>query len=90
MSKPTEHEIDLEVEKLRKQVKTVRHYSAFGDNNRKQIEAQIRVAEDEFDDEDIEEFIAFEEQTAARDMLYWMQGDEDMAPSESWEPLCKK
>jgi Lon protease-like protein len=77
------------VDTLRSQRDKVRRYSVFGDDNRAQIDAQIRVAEEKFDDEDIDDRIEDALQDAARDMLYWINGDEDLSPSESWAPLCK-
>lgn len=88
MGKPSDNELRQEIEKLRGQVKTVRARSAFGDDNRAAVEAQIKVLENEYDDDDIEDFIGDDQQEAARDALAWLEGDEDMSPSESWAPLC--
>jgi hypothetical protein len=86
--KPTQHQITAEIEALREQVKIVRKVSAFGDDNVAAIEAQIKVLEENYDEDDIDDFIGDDQQDAARDALAWMDGDEGESPSESWEPLC--
>ncbi len=90
MAKPTQNEITREIEILREQVKTVRKFSSFGGDNRKDIEAQIKVLEEEYDDDDIDDFIEDAQHDAARDALNWREGDEDLSCSESWAPLCRK
>lgn len=89
MAKPDQEAVNNEIEKLREQVKTVRKTSAFGDDNRAAIHAQIRALENGFDEEDIENFIDEAQRPDARDAYYWVIGDEDMSPSASWAPLCK-
>ena len=89
MAKPTEERIAEEIETLKEQVKTVRKSSAFGDDNRAAINAQIRTLEEGFDEDDIEDFIDDDQQQDARDAFYWVNGDEDVSPSASWAPLCK-
>ena len=91
MPKPTEDEVQKEVALLKEQLPKVRRYSAFGDDNRAQIIAQIRVAEEDFDDDDIEDFVDDAVQPAARDMRDWMDyGDTgDGSPSQGWALLFK-
>jgi predicted ATPase len=92
MAKPTQDEVTKEVKTLREQLKTVRYYSGFGDDNRSQIKAQIRVAEEDMDSDDINDTFDGEDQSAAFQMRDWMDygsdGD-DGSPSEGWAPLCK-
>jgi hypothetical protein len=88
MAKPTQSEITKEIETLREQVKTVRKYSSFGDDNRAKINAQIRVADEDMSDEEIGDAFDGEIQSAAQEMRDWMDYGEDGSPSEGWAPLC--
>lgn len=88
MAKPTQDEITKEISTLREQVKTVRKFSTFGDDNRKAIEAQIETLHEVYDEDDIDENIDSAQRENAMDALYWANGDEEMSPSESWAPLC--
>lgn len=49
----TQQEIEAEKEHLREVMPTVRHFSAFGDDNRKAIQAQIDVLENDYTDDEI-------------------------------------
>jgi hypothetical protein len=90
MAKPTQDEVTKEIETLREQVKTVRPYSAFGDDNCSQIKAQIRVADEDLDSDDIRDSFSGEDLNAAFQMRDWMDyGDLDGSPSEGWADLCK-
>jgi hypothetical protein len=89
MPKPTQEEINSEIETLRGQVSTVQHFSSFGDDNRAQIRAQIRVAEDNMDSDDIADSFDGVAQDAAFQMRDWMDYGEEESPSEGWTSLCK-
>jgi len=84
MAKPTQDEITKEITVLREQVKTVLHYSSFGDDHRSQIKAQIRVAVEDMDSDDINDTFEVEDQNTAFEMRDWIDyGSEDAsAPSK--------
>lgn len=90
----TNEQINAEMAALTAMKPTVRHHSAFGDDNHEAIEAQLSVLRERMDtdeiydawgDEDTDEFAqnVLDEALAARD---WMIGDE-AAPSEGWAAL---
>ncbi len=83
--KLTQEQINQEITKLEEMRPKVRHYSAFGDDNWKKIEWQIRVLKG-VDPEDAAPDQCLEDAWYAKD---WMNGKEteDGSPSESWEGL---
>lgn len=88
MSKPTRDEIAKEIETLREQVKAVRKYSSFGDDNRAHINAQIRVADEDMNAEERGDAFDGQEQSAAQEMRDWLDYGEDGSPSSGWASLC--
>lgn len=91
MSKPTKEQIQQEIEKLKALKPRVRHYTAFGDDNRAAIGADIKVLEEDLSKdaiydryEDLQHLL--ESALYAR---YWLDGDEELAPSEAWESLAE-
>lgn len=87
MNNRSQEEISAEVEKLKSIQPKVRAYSAFGDNNRSAISAQIDVLEHHWDEEDTDELETDHERTNALDAIYWRNGDEEISPSEGWAEL---
>ena len=90
----TNEQIDAEIAALNEMKPSVRHRSAFGDDNHEAIEAQLSVLRERMDtdeiydtwgDEDTDEFAqnVLDEALAAR---HWLIGDEE-APSVGWASL---
>jgi len=88
-------EREAEVKALRELLPKIRRYSAFGDNHRAAISAQIQVIEgnmsnDEiFDMEESGEW-ASNVREAASDALDWLEGrdlEEGPNPAKTWESL---
>jgi hypothetical protein len=95
-SKPTPKtakQIAAEAKELREIMPRVRHYSSFGDDNHRTIEAQLDVLEndlsedtiyDRFSEDDDAEDLA----NCAMDARRWMDGEEtDGGLVENWKPL---
>lgn len=90
MKNPTQAEVETEIEALKGQLDRVRRLSVFGEDNRRKIQAQIEVLENDYDDDDIEDFIDDDYQDDANDARRWLDGDSsDGTLSASWEPLCQ-
>lgn len=88
-------EIDAEITALKGQVKRVRELTAFGENNREAVEAQIEVLEEQLDEDEIEEraeendWSEHVKDSALEAWRFWTGEEmEDGKPSENWEPLC--
>lgn len=95
MKAPTEAQIKAEAIKLTKMRPKVRHFTAFGDNNRDAIEAQIAVLDgnltiDEIEDKKEEGDWSENQRESATYARYWMDGDEPDSPSSGWAPLVGK
>lgn len=84
--------IKAEMELLIRMKPKVRHYTAFGDDNRDKIQAQIDVLAglkhshdfyDDYEDDDEATEIVF----AAMEAEQWVEGSEPEAPSKGWEHL---
>lgn len=90
---PTEKQVKKEIETLKKMLEKVRPRDAFGGDNQEKIQAQIDTLEDEWDEDEIYERFPDEEEMDIRsnalDAYNWMSGNEKMAPSVGWKPLCK-
>lgn len=98
MKRPAERQVKSEATKLATMQPKVRHFTAFGDDNRAAISAQIEVLENDMSVEDIEDRadneIAAEEELwtgnqkeSALQARQWMDGDEKESPSKSWQGL---
>ncbi|MBI2770028.1 MAG: hypothetical protein HYX47_10420 [Burkholderiales bacterium] len=90
----TKEQIDAEIAALRSMQPNVRHYSAFGDDNRAAIGAQVEVLEKrmdldqvhaQFDRSDVRENVLTDAITACD----WMEGRlaDDAPMSEDWASL---
>ena len=99
MAKPTAEQIKAEVKKLREMKTTVRHRTAFGEDNWEAIEVQAEVLEKGLDIDAIfnrwGEGAAEEDQSERLDdqamqALHWREGDENISPSEGWASLVGK
>lgn len=93
--KRTQDEINAEIAKLQEMRPRVRQFSAFGDDNRAAIDAQVAVlqrrmseaniyAEWSGDDDDDGSNPLID---SALDARAWANGDEEEAPHIGWEPL---
>ena len=97
----TEQEVQQEIEKLQEMKPKVRPYTAFGDNNRNAIQAQIDALMEEMDDGDVYDKLGTEEDEfddgewtqhevdTALQAIQWRDGDAEESPSEGWEPLIQ-
>jgi len=84
----TREEALAEAKKLREMKPKVRQFSFFNDDNWAQIDAQIKVLEDDMDEDDIygNEWDQGEE-SAAMSTRLWMDGEDNFPPSDDWEDL---
>ncbi len=98
--KPTPEQIKAEIESLQSIKFKVREYSAFGDNHRDAIEAQIKVLEDDLLEDEIynraDESLYAEEEVwtesvkdAALEVRQWLDGDMEETPTENWASLIQ-
>jgi len=91
--KPTTEQIKQEIEKLKELAPVIRQTSAFGTNNRAAIEAQIKVLENLWDNDEIYDHydhagIDEEALDAAIGAQQWLDGEHDVDTlSEDWEVL---
>lgn len=94
MSPKTDAEVEAEIVSLKSMKPKVRRYTAFGEDNRDAIQAQIDVLEqkisggkiyDRFGDD---EYLHGQALTASA----WRSGEnaEDGSPSEQWAPLVQE
>jgi hypothetical protein len=94
--KPTKKQIKQEVAKLKDLAPNIRQHSAFGDDNRAQIEAQIDVLEHDLYNDDIFETydhsgVGEEILDAALSARDWLDGyGETKTLSEDWEGLDQR
>lgn len=94
MKDKTDKQIANELAALKDLAPRIRQRSAFGDDNRANIEAQIEVLEDFMSESEIydkEESGDWGQDTvsSAIEALNWMNGEEDEALSKGWEVLAK-
>jgi hypothetical protein len=100
---PTQKQIDAEIKILEDYRNRVRATSAFGDDHRESIDAQIDVLREDLEDDDIyerfgvspeEEADGQEQPGLVSQALYarqWLDGELDDGPlSESWKSLLVK
>lgn len=75
----TNEEIQKEIKALRDVRPSVRHHSAFGDDNLVALDAQIEVLEEDLDNSDIYDRFEDVEHTlmAALDARMWLDGELD-------------
>lgn len=96
--KPTQKQIEVEIKNLQEIAPKVRRHSAFGDDNRAAVEAQIEVLKERMDEDAIydradenkaaeEELWAESVKESALEARRWLDGDEDTTPSKGWEGL---
>ena len=91
MANPTREQIQEEIEKLKELKPKVRHHTAFGDDNRAAIGAEIKVMEMNLGEDEI--YDRYEDYQHSLDAAlyarYWLDGHEKEAPSVGWEPLAQ-
>lgn len=92
--KPTPTEIIAEAKILDTIKPKVPQHSAFGEDNRAAIDAQIKVLEGRMDLNDIyqkEDDMEWgrHEVESAREALDWMEGDSEDKPSDGWMPISR-
>lgn len=98
MKKPTDKQVQTEIELLRAMKPKVRRTSSFGDNHHDAIEAQIEVLEKDMSEDSI--FDRLEEEgedddakwrqnvvDSALEARRWLDGDEKDVPSKGWKEL---
>lgn len=91
---PTPEQVSAEVSKLREMRPFVRPVSAFGDDNRGAIDAQIDVLENDLSEDAIwrrycpdDDDGSNQSLDSALDALAWRNGVNAAPPSKDWEPL---
>lgn len=101
MTKPTQKEIQAEIETLLKMKPTVFAKSAFGDDHHAAIDAQVETLQKNLgkyeigDRGDLDEyehdFFADNQRESALEARRWMDGEEEAEkPSEGWKSLVRK
>lgn len=92
--RPTPDQIENELNKLREYQPKVKQFTAFGDNNREAVLAQIRVLEERMDEDGVYETLETEGYSdyaidSAIEAVQWLNGTscEDTSPAESWKTL---
>lgn len=89
-----QEEIDEEIKILEEMKPKVRHYTAFGDDNHKAIEFQIRVLQEKMTSEKIyDRFDADETHMldSAIEAWEWMNDEpENVRPSDEWRTLVRE
>ena len=94
MKMPTEKQIESEIKKLAKIQQTVLPYSAFGDDHRAAIAAQIVVLEERLTEDDVWDRYGDDAENIrenAEDAARWLEGEtEEKTLSETWESLVQK
>jgi len=90
----TQDEINAEIAKLREMKPSVRHHTAFGDDNWAAIDAQIKVLTEHLDEDAIWDEWPRDEsdlsmRDAARDAVAWMTDADNKPPSNDWQSLVR-
>jgi hypothetical protein len=86
--RPTKEQIEQEIERLEDLKLNVSHYSAFGDDNRAQIAAQIEVLVEGLSSDDIADRYIDEIYEAAISAWDWLENaHDDDTLSQDWEAL---
>lgn len=89
--KKTPEEINAEIKTLESIKPNVRRSSSFGDNNHAAIDGQLKALRGKWDENDVYDADMPENVTdAAIEAVSWVNGDEEMSPSESWKPLIEE
>lgn len=93
MTPKTDEQIKAEVATLEKMKPFIPAYDAFGGYNRAKVEAALQAMRDNMEDWEVDDMEdsgdwTSEEAAAARDAVWWMNGEESMSPSQSWEPVA--
>jgi len=95
VTKPkTQAEIDAQIKALKVVRPKVKPYSAFGDDHLRNLDAQIKVLEDDMDSDDVWDEWPDEEgdvgtRMSAEDAVSWRDGESDIEDlAEDW-PLIK-
>lgn len=97
MKKPTDEQVEAEIETLRKMKPTVKQLSLFGDDHHKAIDAQIKTLERGFSEDDLYDRYDSNKHSldSAQDAQQWRDGEErdsegEGPPSDEWKSLVKK
>ena len=94
MKVPTAKQIKKEADKLAKMKPQVRRTTAFGDDNHEAIDAQIRVLDEDMNEDEIYGEWEGDENRLRDNALEarrWMDGEsEDGTPSYGWKDLVTK
>mgnify|MGYP000880969128 CR=1 FL=1 len=94
MKMPTEKQIESEIKKLAKIQQMVLPYSAFGDDHRAAIAAQIVVLEERLTEDDVWDRYGDDAENIrenAEEAARWLEGDTDEKTlSENWACLVQK
>ena len=94
MKQPTEKQIQSEINKLGELQQKVRPYSAFGDDHRAAIAAQIVVLEERLTEDDVWDRYGDDAENIrenAEEAARWLEGDTDEKTlSENWACLVQK
>ncbi len=91
----TQPEIDAQIKWLKENRDKVRSHDRFGGDNRAKIDADIAVLEGKLDADDVYDLVyrtrewTEEKGESANGTVDWLEGNEDMSPKESWEPLVE-
>lgn len=92
--KPTKAEIKKTLNRLKKMQPKIRHYTAFGDDNRAAIGAQIDVLEQNLGPDEIADKYDTHEVTSiyesALQAREWLDGEEDENLADDWQGLVEK
>jgi hypothetical protein len=94
MRKPTQTEIQAEINKLEDMKPRVLRRSFFGDDHHAAIEFQIEILQGDVDRDEVEDKLDNGEIQqnvfdAGREALDWMEGEIDDTPSDSWKTLIR-
>jgi len=91
MKKPTPKMIATEIQALKELLPNVRRYTAFGDDNRAAIRAEVAVLEENLDEDTIYgRFPPSGELDAAFGARQWLDSEKGSErPSIGWKPLVQ-
>lgn len=92
MKTRTQKEIDAEIKALEDCKKYAPKFTAFGDNNHRNIDLQIEYLRGEIDTTADDEWNQFSEseQSAIFEAQYWKEGDSEESPSSGWDNFKSK
>lgn len=98
MKKPSQQEINLEITRLEKLLPRVRATSAFGDDNKAAVRADIAVLKEKLSEDDIYDRFEYDtgdedenrgELDSALNARRWLDGQNKNPPSKDWALLAK-